>query len=71
MGRAWHSDKQTRLQKLARELERGRLEADAPRRMRQHEAKVDVDYMTVIVQQQVAVVTILELCNINSSQPGV
>jgi hypothetical protein len=39
--------------------------------MRKHEAKVDVDNMAVVVQKQVAVVTILELRDTNLSKPGV
>ena len=54
-------DAKTNLQKLACELERGRLEANAPWRVRKHEAKVDVNDVPFIVQQQIPVVTILEL----------
>ena len=46
---------------LERELERRGLEADIPRRVRQHEAKVDVDQVPIAVDQDVAVVPVLDL----------
>ena len=42
------------LQQLARELEGRRLEVDAPGGVGQHEAEVDVDEVSHIVQQDVA-----------------
>ncbi len=53
--------KRTHFKQLSRELERRRLEVDAARGVRQHEAEVDVDKVPVVVKQQVAVVTILQL----------
>lgn len=49
------------LQKLPSELEGRGLEVDAPGGVGQHEAEVDVDDMPRIIQQQVAVVPVLDL----------
>lgn len=49
------------LQQLARELEGRRLEVDPTGRVGQHEVKVDVHNVTLLVQQQVAVVPVLPL----------
>ena len=46
---------------LQRQLERRGLEPDIPRRVRQHEPKVNMDQVTVAVQQDVAVMAVLDL----------
>lgn len=46
---------------LERELEGCGLEADVARRIRQHKAEVDVDEVAVAVNQDVAVMSILDL----------
>ena len=46
---------------LERELERRSLEADVPRRVREHEPEVDVDEVAVAVDQDVAVMSVFDL----------
>ena len=46
---------------LERELERGGLEADVAGRVGEHEPEVDVDEVPVAVEEDVAVVSILDL----------
>ena len=46
---------------LQRELERRRLEADVAWRVREHEPEVDVDEVPVAVEEDVAVVPVLDL----------
>ena len=49
------------LQQLARELEGGRLEADATGAIGQHKAKVDMNDVAAVVQEDVAVMAVLDL----------
>ena len=46
---------------LEGQLERRGLEADVPRRVREHESEVDVDQVPVAVEQDVPVVPVLDL----------
>ena len=54
---------------LFRQFERRVLEAQILGRRRQHEAKVDVDDVPFIVQQNVAVVSILDLSSRKRNNP--
>ena len=46
---------------LQREFERGGLESDISRRVGKHETKIDVDEMSVAVEEDVAVVSVFDL----------
>ena len=46
---------------LQREFERGSLESDISRRVGQHETKIDMDEVSVAVEEDVAVVSVFDL----------